>query len=74
MPVKKELPPVGTKLYHQYKGVLHEAEIVNDINFIHNKAIRYKNRHYGTMSTAAKEITKKPVSGWVFWKIKNHKR
>jgi site-specific DNA-methyltransferase (adenine-specific) len=56
---------VGTKLHHPAR--IHTdrsvtASVVTD-------GMRMGGRNFATPSAAAKEVTGKPVDGWLFWKL-----
>ncbi|MDB4265022.1 DUF4357 domain-containing protein [bacterium] len=67
--IKRELPPVGTKLKARYKGKGYSARIVKDKYNPSGRAVKYNDNLYKSMTAAAKIITKHSVNGWQFWKF-----
>ena len=65
---KRELPDVGTILIAKHLGKQYEARVVADKNNVGGKAIKYNNKMFPSMTSAALEITKYHVNGWLFWK------
>lgn len=65
--LERKLPPIRTRLIGRFMGQEHHAEIVAAPNLKEGRGILYEGRLFGTMTAAAKEITKKSVNGWRFW-------
>jgi hypothetical protein len=62
---RRELPPVGTKLYARYKGKDYQAVIGQASD---GKVVTLAGKSYPTLSAAGKAVTGKPTcNGWVFW-------
>ena len=74
--IKRELPAIGTELFHFYYGkIIQTAKIVKDGSSLSGKALDFNGKKYESLSAAAGAITGKSVNGWIFWKInKNYKR
>jgi hypothetical protein len=67
--IERELPAVGTKLNGKFMGITYKAKIVADKSGSIGKAVEYAGTKYGSMSAAARAITKQPTNGWRFWHI-----
>ena len=67
--LKREFPPVGTKLVGSFFKKLYHAKIVEDKFMPSGRAVKLDGQNYRSMSAAAKAITKQSVNGWRFWKI-----
>lgn len=65
----KQLPPVGTKLFSNYRGKKYEALIVENKKSPQGRAIKMKEKVYYSMTAAAKAITRNQSGGWSFWTI-----
>jgi hypothetical protein len=50
-------------------GITYKAKIVADKSGSIGKAVEYAGTKYGSMSAAARAITKQPTNGWRFWHI-----
>lgn len=59
------IPPVGTVLKREYKGVLHEVVVLQ-------KGFEYRGQHYPNLSRVARQITGTNWNGFLFWRL--HKR
>ena len=66
--IKRELPPVGTKMEATFHGKKYKARIVKDKKFPGERAILFKGKKYYSMSGAAKAFTNFAVNGWRYWK------
>lgn len=71
--IQRELPPVGTKLEHKFKGKLYVAEIVRSQSDPSKLIVRLQGRNYESLSGAAKSISGNSANGWVFWHNKSRK-
>lgn len=60
--VRKNLPPVGTRIIREYHQVEHSVVIMND-------GFEYNGMKYPTLSAIAKKITGKKISGRHFFGI-----
>ena len=66
---RRILPPIGTKLKGKFVGREYSAEVVEASHLKEGRGILYKGKIFGTMTAAAKEITKQSVNGWRFWRF-----
>lgn len=55
--------PHGTEFYSSFKGGNHQARVENG-------ALVLNGQKFFSPSSAAMNITKCPVNGWIFWKCK----
>lgn len=69
--IKRELPPQGTVLIHNYLGVTYEAKIVKSTVSPGKRVVYLNGKQYSSLSTAASAITGNETNGWVFWHIKS---
>ena len=60
--VRKNLPPVGTRIIREYHQIEHSVIILND-------GFEYNGLKYSTLSAIAKKITGKKISGRHFFGI-----
>ena len=60
--VRKNLPPVGTRIIREYHQIEHSVIILND-------GFEYNGLKYPTLSAIAKKITGKKISGRHFFGI-----
>jgi len=70
MPNRKhrtEFPNPGTILTRSFRGKIFQATVVSINQDIGTVAVDLDGKSYGTLSAAAKSITKYPVNGWMFW-------
>lgn len=67
--IKRELPPIGTRLKGKFKGIEYRARIVKDKKSSTERAVKYDDNLYPSMTAAAKAITKQSVNGWRFWRF-----
>jgi hypothetical protein len=69
--IKKELPAVGTELFHfYYRKIIHTARIVKDSSSASGKALEFKGKKYESLSAASLAVTGKSTNGWIFWRPK----
>jgi len=52
--------PVGTRLRKRWNGITHEGVVCET-------GIEYRGKMYRSPSTAAGEITRNSVNGWIWW-------
>lgn len=55
------------ELRASYKGISYKASLLRD------GQLRLNGKLYGSLTAAAKAITKRAISGWSFWRAKNAK-
>jgi hypothetical protein len=67
--IERHLPSVGTILEGQFNKKRYNAKIVESPNFPDGKAVSFANVLYGSMTAAAKAVTKQSTNGWRFWRI-----
>ena len=60
--VRRNLPPVGTRIIREYHEVVHSVVILND-------GFEYNGMKFPTLSAIAKKITGKKISGRHFFGI-----
>lgn len=68
--MERHLPPVGTSLVAEFKGKRYNAVIVEARDFPEEKAVKFDNILYRSMTAAARAVTKQSTNGWRFWKTK----
>jgi len=51
----------------------YQAKIVKSHDFREGKAVSLHGELYGSMTAAAKAVTKQSINGWRFWKIVDSK-
>lgn len=61
---------VGVTLFHQARR--HRDRNVTAT--VVKEGLRVRSEVYGTPSAAARAITRKPVDGWIFWRLPNGQR
>ena len=71
--IERHLPPVGTTLTAKFKMKPYQAKIVKSHDFREGKAVSLHGELYGSMTAAAKAVTKQSINGWRFWKIVDSK-
>ena len=69
MRTKRILPLVGTKLNGKFLGHEYYAEVVKVPHLKGGRGILYQGKIFSSMTAAAKEITKRSVNGWRFWRF-----
>jgi hypothetical protein len=67
--IERQIPPVGTLLTGKFFGKEHHAIVVADAKFPEGRAVKYHGILYGSLTGAAKAITKQPTNGWRFWRF-----
>lgn len=63
---KPKLPPSGTRIIREYKGVEHSVKILDD-------SFEYNGRKFKSLSSIAKLITGKKISGNYFFGLEKNK-
>ena len=65
--IARELPPAGTTLQGRFKGETYSASVVEAEELPSGRGVSFGEDVYGSLSAAAKAITRQSVNGWRFW-------
>jgi hypothetical protein len=65
--IARQLPPVGITLTATYRGRTYTAVIVEAKDRPTERAVKYGDQLFASLSAAAKAVTGHSANGWVFW-------